>query len=383
MMSGRRSVRFAVVVVALGAIGITVALAAPTAVTPGPGVLWVSSSSGIDLLAPDGTGRKRSPIQVMPTGTADGATIAYAVGSKITLSRPDGTKARVVATDADQYSHPSLSGDGKRVAYYTGGTIVAMNTDGSARTVVAATDPKIFLYNFPDLSADGSKVVYISYDQGQGSDQWGTRFALMVVNADGSERHELTRGQCIGNPHWSPDGGSVLVWVGGTYCNVVTESALARVPAAGGTPQTLGPTAKGRGLNFDWSPDGTKIVYANAVPDTPSGRVGIFVIPAGGGDAVRINDTGGDVAWIATTIGSEGPVPPKCTKRGTAKADRLIGTAKADVLCGLGGNDVLLGKGGNDILIGGAGKDTLDGGPGRDTAIGAKGDVLKSIEVKK
>jgi Tol biopolymer transport system component len=319
----------------------------------------------------------------MPTGTADGATIAYKEGSKITLSRPDGTKPRVIATDGDQYSYPSVSGDGTRVAYYTGGSIVVTKTDGSGRTVVASTDAKTFLYNFPDLSADGSKVVYISYDLGQGPDENGSRFALVVVNADGSGRRELTRGQCIGNPHWAPDGTSVLVWVGGTYCNVVTESALARVPAAGGTPQTLGPTAKGRGLNFDWSPDGTKIVYANAVPDTPSGRVGIFIIPAGGGDAIRINDTGGDVAWIATTIGSSIPVAPKCTKRGTAKADRLIGTAKADVLCGLGGNDVLLGKGGNDILIGGAGKDSLDGGPGRDTAIGAKGDLLKSIEVKK
>ncbi len=63
----------------------------------------------------------------------------------------------------------------------------------------------------------------------------------------------------------------------------------------------------------------------------------------------------------------------RCTKVGTARADRLRGTAKKDVICGLGGNDKIYGLSGDDVLIGGAGNDTLVGGRGRDRLLGGAG----------
>ena len=86
------------------------------------------------------------------------------------------------------------------------------------------------------------------------------------------------------------------------------------------------------------------------------------------------------------------------TRRGTARADRLIGTGGRDRLLGLAGNDLLDGRAGDDALDGGAGRDRLlggkgddvlsgrsgsdriTGGPGRDTVDGAAGNDV--IDVK-
>jgi Ca2+-binding RTX toxin-like protein len=64
---------------------------------------------------------------------------------------------------------------------------------------------------------------------------------------------------------------------------------------------------------------------------------------------------------------------PKCTIKGTAKAETLRGTGKNDVICGFGGNDTLIGGGGNDVLLGGSGADVLLGGAGNDELIGGTG----------
>ena len=64
----------------------------------------------------------------------------------------------------------------------------------------------------------------------------------------------------------------------------------------------------------------------------------------------------------------------KCSKRGTAGADRLMGGWIADRICALGGNDLLSGGVGNDRLNGGSGNDRLRGGSGDDRLVGGVGD---------
>ena len=61
------------------------------------------------------------------------------------------------------------------------------------------------------------------------------------------------------------------------------------------------------------------------------------------------------------------------TRRGTARANRLVGTPRRDVLIGLGGNDLLLGRGDNDRLFGDAGNDRLAGEAGNDIMHGGSG----------
>ncbi len=64
----------------------------------------------------------------------------------------------------------------------------------------------------------------------------------------------------------------------------------------------------------------------------------------------------------------------KCSKRGTAGANRITGGWLGDRICALGGNDLLFGEAGNDRLNGGSGNDRLRGGSGDDVLIGGVGD---------
>ena len=65
----------------------------------------------------------------------------------------------------------------------------------------------------------------------------------------------------------------------------------------------------------------------------------------------------------AATYASSGQ---RCTKVGTARADRLVGTSRADVICGLGGNDTIYGGGANDVIDAGYGNDVVHAGAGND-----------------
>ena len=89
-------------------------------------------------------------------------------------------------------------------------------------------------------------------------------------------------------------------------------------------------------------------------------------------NAVVDRSTGALVAG-ASPAGAVGKGRVRCTKLGTARADRLRGTRGKDVICGLGGADKIYGLSGNDTLIGGAGNDTIVGGKGRDRMMGDAG----------
>lgn len=70
---------------------------------------------------------------------------------------------------------------------------------------------------------------------------------------------------------------------------------------------------------------------------------------------------------------------PRCTRTGTARADRLAGGSRRDLVCGFGGRDLLRGGRDEDRLFGGDGDDRIEArdgafdvvgcGSGNDTAI--------------
>jgi Tol biopolymer transport system component len=112
------------------------------------------------------------------------------------------------------------------------------------------------------LSPDGGRLAYVVGDD--------NARALMVRSLDRLDAIQLASGVGTVNipyhPFFSPDG----QWVG-----FATPSELRRIPASGGTAQTICKVERSRGAS--WGPDGTIVVAASPV-------AGLSLVPATGGE---------------------------------------------------------------------------------------------------
>ena len=97
-------------------------------------------------------------------------------------------------------------------------------------------------------------MAYVSYPEG----------TLWRSKMDGSERLQLTYAPQALMPRWSPDGRTILFFeASGTN----KPSKIYEVSREGGSPQPLIPDNPGPQNDPNWSPDGSKIVFAGRTAD--------------------------------------------------------------------------------------------------------------------
>jgi Tol biopolymer transport system component len=102
---------------------------------------------------------------------------------------------------------------------------------------------------------------------------------IVVLDGDGTELANLGIGA---GPTWSPDGAR-LAWIGDDGL-IVTDDELA--------PTTVDIGGLSNGAPF-WSPDGTRFaLVASEDPGAIDAPVSLFVVPATGGEAVRLTEPG-------------------------------------------------------------------------------------------
>ena len=172
-------------------------------------------------------------------------------------------------------------------------------------TVLPADTTNDFLYDEPELSPDGGRIAF-STDRG-GSAEFEEGIA--VVNRDGSGFRRVTTPPATTSSFavdvgaaWSPDGSRLLF----TRITVTTpegsteesvDTALLVVPAAGGTPTAL--VGGENGYTGDWSPDGSKIVFANIANATIDDSGPLTIVNSdGSGGAVALGGVAGySPAW--------------------------------------------------------------------------------------
>jgi len=143
----------------------------------------------------------------------------------------------------------------------------------------------------PRWSPDGTQVAYISENAGK-RDLW-------LVSPEGGEPRLVTGSftgragvESIRAPSWLPDGKSLAFIV---FMGVERQRGIWVIPAQGGEARKVNFIYEGSILSMDWSPDGKKIAfdYSGTKDDRTikGSRIfesDIYAVPAEGGEPVRI-----------------------------------------------------------------------------------------------
>ncbi|WP_404431092.1 hypothetical protein LG299_13500 [Microbacterium lacus] len=164
-------------------------------------------------------------------------------------------------------------------------TLWTMRADGSDPQPLIDTAEAGFDYE-AEFSPDGAEIVFVRVDPTSGAT------AVAVVGADGTGVRVLTPfSLLVEHPRWSPDGSTVIYNVESRPALDLATNGIWTVPASGGTPARLLATdATLHPFKPDYSPDGTRVLFAGAVGGMGGGEE-LFVMNADGSGIQRLTTT--------------------------------------------------------------------------------------------
>ena len=179
---------------------------------------------------------------------------------------------------------PQWTPDGEQILFifgYNGGKICTAATDGTSLRllnrddlVVKRADAEEVYLNTPDVSPDGSRIVYTTgipwygWRYGDGTYDW----EIETSKPDGSDRVRLTENSIEDiSPVWSPDGSRIaFVRIGRTEDDLYPDGTLYNMAADGSDVRVLlwafdlplADSYFGQSPRhaLEWSPDGTMLV---------------------------------------------------------------------------------------------------------------------------
>jgi TolB protein len=262
----------------------------PVVSPDGSRIVFLSNRDGapnLFMISPDGTGEVQvtsgQDRKALPHWAADGKRIFFSVAednlSRIFALDPS-TRAQTQIGTVPGRS-PMLSPDGRHVSYSAGefreARLFVSDLDGSnAKQVTDAAAAWIGWW-----SPDGKRMAYALSDPAKG-------MHIYIMNADGSERRQLTRvapeegrAEC---PAWSPDGGRIAFQVGRSV-NEARTAHIWIVDVATGEARKLAPHDNPYlDETPSWFPDGKHLAFQS----DRSGRMELWVMNIDGSDPRQI-----------------------------------------------------------------------------------------------
>jgi TolB protein len=172
--------------------------------------------------------------------------------------KPDGTGEKQLTNTSSRYFNidPVFSPDGTKIAWNRNSDIWIMNADGTGkkRLIVGGEDPA--------FSPDGTKIAFARIDPKEGD--WEIYWKAL----DGTRSKRVTDNLGFDvNPAWSPDGKKIAY----TFAKVVQDGCIPCVdwsdiftirPDGTGRQRLTALPAQTDAQRPDWSPDGSRVVFA-------------------------------------------------------------------------------------------------------------------------
>jgi Tol biopolymer transport system component len=257
----------------------------------GSKMAFTRADSALYMANADGTG----VVQLAPKGhspiwTQDGRRVAFlrsasepscSVGDVFVVEPGVSDPVQVTRDTCIFYYDYAASGGIMAFEYSANGLLATIREDGT--DLIPITDPNVDQMQHPSLSPDGSMVAYFARSIDEDFDQFG--YDIFVSPTDGS----------------SPP------------VNIAHASGLDFFPV--------------------WSPDGTRIAYANS-PDVVFGRGSIYVVDVDGSHRTRLTpeDSAAEPTWSpdGTRIAYSGWVESEPGEDGTVTGEYHVYVANAD-----------------------------------------------------
>ena len=167
----------------------------------------------------------------------------------------------------EQGQEPGFSPDGRWLAYHSTAPdrlgLRLVKVDGTGDTALTPAEGD----SYPSFSPDGQRIVFYSQEQS----------SIVIINRDGSNRHEITKGEY---PAWSPTGNQIVYrgCIGGGKCGLIVANA------DGSNPRQI--TTHANDAAPRWSPNGGQIVFHS----DRDGNWEIYVINSDGSWLRRITN---------------------------------------------------------------------------------------------
>jgi uncharacterized repeat protein (TIGR01451 family) len=198
----------------------------------------------------DGAGANGRIIFTRGDPTADD----FPKGNQIWSMNPDGSglARQFSGHDEDNFS-PVWSPDGKRIAFHRAGKLVVADADGSNANQLGTLGSGSW-------SPDGTRLVYVSFYR-------GLQRGVGIMNADGTDAHEIRRADLAGEPSWSPDGSRIVFQERSNQATGGGGIDLKVMDVDGNDVRDLVPDLATplayMELQPRWSPDGARIVFVS------------------------------------------------------------------------------------------------------------------------